>query len=107
MRNSSFEMNENEDNTIVWCGIFAERAIVLLFFDEDDHGYTASINDERYRNTDRAALVSWNTARVAIKSLLKSMFPDRLISKNDDSNWPPSPPDLTLRTLAALISHLA
>lgn len=107
MRNSSFEMNENEDNTIVWCGIFAERAIVLFFFDEDDHGYTASINDERYRNTDRAALVSWNTARVAIKSLLKSMFPDRLISKNDDFNWPPSPPDLTLRTLAALISHLA
>lgn len=95
---------------IVWCGVCSNRIIGPYFF--EDNGYlTKSVKQKQYMGMLRDFLAneleengmtdfwfqqdgaSYHTARKTIK-LLRKMFPNRLISKSGDVNWPTSSSDL-------------
>lgn len=101
----------HDQKVSVWCGIYAGGIIGPYFF-ENSRGKAVTVNGPRYREMitdflqqelqDRELNNYWfqqdgATAHTAAETidLLKPMFPNRLISKNGDFDWPPRSPDLT------------
>lgn len=93
----------------VWCGFWRDGVIGPFFF-ESDNGQTVTINSDRYRamlekflwprldgqdvdELQQDGAISY-TARQTI-ALLRTKFPDRVISKKGDIKWPPRSPDLS------------
>lgn len=101
----------HDQKVTVWCGICANRVIGPYFF-EDERGATVTVNGARYRTMIEDFLMPiveanglehyWfqqdgataHTARITI-DLLQRSFPNRLISKNGNIDWPARSPDLT------------
>lgn len=101
----------HDEKVTVWCGVCAGGIIGPYFF-ENSRGKAISINTERYcdmiRNflqpelEDREMEEYWfqqdgatpHTSAATI-DLLKRTFPNRLISKSGNFDWPPRSPDLT------------
>lgn len=100
-----------DQKVTVWCGICADKVIGPYFYENDD-GATVTVNAERYRAMIRDYVMPilegndmedyWfqqdgatcHTAGATI-DFLKPLFPNRLISKKGDFDWPPRSPDLT------------
>ena len=96
---------------IVQCG-FWSGGIIGPFFFENEQGAAITVNDERYRAMLNEFLLSkfeeedtddiWfqqdgapcHTANATI-DLLRTVFENRIISRNADVNWPPRSCDLT------------
>lgn len=95
----------------VWCAMWAGGVIGPYFF-ENAHGIAVTVNGERYRDMinnffgpqleDLDLRDMWfqqdgATSHIArdTREILKRMFPDKLISKFGDIDWPPRSPDLT------------
>lgn len=95
----------------VWCAIWSGGIIGPYFF-EDEKGNAVTVTGDRYRHMlehflipklDALGLVNmWfqqdgatsHTAKATMK-LLFQMFPEKIISKNGNVEWPPRSPDLT------------
>lgn len=95
----------------VWCAIWSGGIIGPYFF-ENENGVTVTVNGERYRDMIENFLTPqlhalglinmWyqqdgatsHTARITME-LLRDLFPQQVISKNGDVDWPPRSPDLT------------
>jgi len=95
----------------VWCALWSGGVIGPYFF-ENDAGATVTVNGERYRNMINNFLLpelqnidirdKWfqqdgatcHTAGETV-NLLHQTFPQRLISRNGDVNWPARSCDLT------------
>lgn len=106
-----FEEPLHSPKVTVWCGICSERVIGPYFF-ENETGATVTVNGERYRAMIRDFLgnelaengmehywfqqdgATCHTAGETM-NLLRQMFPERLISKSGDYDWPPRSPDLS------------
>jgi hypothetical protein len=95
----------------VWCAIFSGGIIGPYFF-EDEEGRTVTVNAERYtamletflRNElnlrqlnslwfQQDGATTTDSARISI-TVLRELFPGRLISRFGDINWPACSPDL-------------
>ena len=95
----------------VWC-VFWYGGIIGPFFFENEQVTAATVNRERYRAMLNELLfpkieehdiddiwfqqdeVTCHTANLTI-DLLRTVFENRLISRNSDVNWPPRSCDLT------------
>ena len=95
----------------VWCG-FWYGGIIGPFFFENEQGAAVTVNGERYRAMLNEFLfpkieeddmddiwfqqdgATCHTANVTI-DLLRTVFENRIISRNSDVNWPPRSCDLT------------
>ena len=95
----------------VWCG-FCYAGIIGPFFFENEQGAAVTVNGERYRAMLNQFLFSkieeddmddiWfqqegatcHTSNVTI-DLLRTVFENRIISRNSDVNWPPRSCGLT------------
>ena len=88
----------------VWCGVWAGGVIGPYFF-ENEAGNALTVNGLSYRNMITEFLWSkldgmdmdgatFHTARETTE-LLREKFHGRVISRNDDQNWPPRSCDLT------------
>lgn len=95
----------------VWCAFWA-NGIIGPFFFENDAGNAVTVNAERYQSMLRDFLwtqlshidvsdvyfqqdgATCHTTRENI-TFLQSKFPQRVISRNSDFNWPPRSCDLT------------
>jgi len=96
---------------IVWCG-FWSGGIIGPFFFENEQGAAVTVNGDRYRAMLNEFLFTkfeeedtndiWfqqdgapcHTVNVTI-DLLRTVFENRIISRNADVNWPPHSCDLT------------
>ena len=99
------------EKVTVWCGIWSGGVIGPYFF-EDGNGITVTVTGERYRQMIDTFLTPkmetlgllnmWfqqdgatsHTANATMR-LLHNLFPDQIISRNGDVQWPPRSPDLT------------
>jgi hypothetical protein len=95
----------------MWCGFWAQGIIGSFFF-EDSSGNSVTVNGECYRNMISSFLwkelegldisncyfqqddATCHTSGETIR-LLQTKFPGRVISKNENINWPPRSYDLT------------
>ena len=95
----------------VWCGVTSSRIIGPYFF-EDSDGNTETVNGNRYRqmlqeylfhemedmNTENIWFqqdgATAHTARETM-DMLRTHFPNRVISRFGDVPWPPRSPDLS------------
>lgn len=100
----------HDPKVTVWCAVSATKIIGPYFF-ENEAGATVTVNSQRYRNMIQTFLVPhllqergdlWfqqdgATAHTAIitMTVLRNLFPGRLISRFGDIPWPPRSPDLT------------
>lgn len=105
------EKNLYPQRVTVWCGIWAGGVIGPYFF-ENEEGATVTVNAERYRGMLTDFLwprlddmdvdnlyfqqdgATSHTSHETV-ALLSEKFPERLISRNGDINWPPRSCDLT------------
>jgi transposase len=102
------ELPLHPQKVTVWCGMTSERIIGPYFF-QNQNGETATIIGASYRKCIEECLIPqiqdvnmWfqqdgataHTARESIQ-LLKTIFPDRLISRFGDIPWAPRSCDLT------------
>ena len=95
----------------MWCGVTSSRIIGPYFF-EDSDGNTETVNGNRYKqmlqeylfhemedmNTENIWFqqdgATAYTARETI-DMLRTHFPNRVISRFGDVPWPPRSPDLS------------
>jgi hypothetical protein len=104
----------HSERVTVWCGVSVFGILGPYFFEEE--GRTVTVNSQRYlamidmfvpaelhrlgRDIDNNELwfqqdgATSHTARMCM-TLLRRMFPGRLVSRNGDVNWPARSPDLT------------
>lgn len=105
------EKQMHPQRATVWCGFWAGGVIGPFFF-ENEAGNAVTVNGLRYRNMITEFLwpqlegldlddmwfqqdgATCHTAHETI-DLLEEQFPDRIISRNSDVNWPPRSCDLT------------
>ena len=105
------EKQMHPQRVIVWCGFWAEGIVGLYFF-ENEAGQAATVNGARYRDTiTRFFLPKFDDIDVADMwfqqddatchttdetiQLPHETFPDRVLSRFGDQNWPPISCDLT------------
>jgi hypothetical protein len=102
----------------VWYGISA-NGITGSYFFEDDNRNTANVNGERYQEitenfrspaTEERYLqdarfqqdgATCHTVRLTVQ-IWKGLFPNNVISRNEEKNWPPRSPDLSAADLFLL-----
>lgn len=95
----------------VWCAIWA-NGIIGPYFYESEQGNSVAVNSLRYQQMLKSFLLpklqsidtenmlfqqdgaSWHTKSTAI-DILRNKFPDRVISRNGDINFPPRSCDLS------------
>ena len=104
------EMPLHSTRVTIWCAV-TSREIIGPYFFEDEHNNTVTVNAERYEQmlvnflfpkVNELANVFWfqqdgapcHTARLPM-SLLKNQFPQKIISKFGDVEWPARSPDLS------------
>ncbi|XP_039280434.1 uncharacterized protein LOC120350562 [Nilaparvata lugens] len=96
----------------VWCAM-STNGIIDPYFFEDDNGHAVTVTSARYVQMLNNFLIpelrqfhvnedtyfqqdgaTSHTARVSM-DLMRNLFPNRLISRNGDIQWPPRSPDLS------------
>lgn len=105
------EQPTSEAKVTVWCAIWAHGIIGPYYF-EDKQGNSIAVNSSRYRQMLKSFLfpklqtidienmlfqqdgAPWHTKFTTI-NILRKKFPDRVISRNGDINFPPRSCDLS------------
>lgn len=105
-----YERPLHSPKVTVWCAVSSSKIIGPYFFEEN--GETVTVNSQRYAHMLQTFFIpqieeeernhffqqdgaTCHTARISME-ILRQTFPNRLISRNGDFNWPPRSPDITV-----------